>query len=69
LYRAVHRNPQSTLISHWSSLKAADLTARIVIGEHFQAMLEIIDACRRGIPPLILLKGISISEECYPGRN
>ena len=66
LYRAVHRNAQSPLNSHWSSLKAADLTARILIGESFQAVREIIDACRPSVPSLTLLKGISISEECYP---
>jgi hypothetical protein len=66
LYRAVRRNSQSLANSHWSSLKAADLTARIVIGEHFQALQEIGDACRSSLPPLTLLKGISISEQCYP---
>jgi hypothetical protein len=45
--------------------KAADLTARIVMAEHFEAVGEIIDACRRSVPSLTLLKGISISEECY----
>ncbi|HEX6440173.1 MAG TPA: nucleotidyltransferase family protein [Candidatus Binatia bacterium] len=66
LYRAVRRNPQSVASSHWSSLKSADLTARVVIGEHFQALREIGDACRSDLPPLTLLKGISISEQCYP---
>jgi hypothetical protein len=65
LYRAVYQNPQSSISSHWSSLKAADLTARIVMAEHFEAVGEIIDACRRSVPSLTLLKGISISEECY----
>jgi hypothetical protein len=27
LYRAVYQNPQSSISAHWSSLKAADLTA------------------------------------------
>jgi hypothetical protein len=66
MFRAVRRNPQNAANSHWSSLKAADLTARIVIGEHFQAAREIADACRASLPPLTLLKGISISEQCYP---
>jgi hypothetical protein len=66
LYRAARGNAQSVANSHWSSLKAADLTARIVIGEHFQAVREIVDACRSSLPPLTLLKGISISEQCYP---
>ena len=66
LYRAVRRNAQSLASPTWNSLKAADLTARIVIGEHFQAVREIADACRSSLPPLTLLKGISISEQCYP---
>jgi hypothetical protein len=66
LYRAARGNAQSVANSHWSSLKASDLTARIVIGEHFQALREIGDACRSSFPPLTLLKGISISEQCYP---
>jgi hypothetical protein len=66
LYRAARGNAQNVASSHWGSLKAADLTARIVIGEHFQAVREIGDACRSSLPPLTLLKGISISEQCYP---
>ena len=66
LYRAVRQNAQSVASSHWSSLKAADLTARIVIGDHFQAVREIGDAFGSSFPPLTLLKGISISEQCYP---
>jgi hypothetical protein len=66
LYRAVRRNVQSLASPSWGSLRAADLTARIVIGEHFQALREIADACRSSLPPLTLLKGISISEQCYP---
>ena len=42
---------QSLANSHWSSLKAADLTARIVIGERLQAVQEIGDACRSSLPP------------------
>lgn len=33
---------------------------------HFEAVGEIIDACGRSVRSLTLLKGISISEECYP---
>ena len=66
LYRAVYQNSKSSVSSQWNSLKAADLTARIVMAEHLEAVGEIIDACARCLPPLTLLKGISISEECYP---
>jgi Uncharacterised nucleotidyltransferase len=66
LYRVVRQNAQSSVNCHWASVKAADLTARIVMGEHFEAVGEIVDSCRPSLPPLTLLKGISISEECYP---
>jgi hypothetical protein len=66
LYRAVRRNARSLANSQWTWLKTADLTARIVIGEHFQAVREVAAACQSSIPPLTLLKGTSISEECYP---
>jgi len=51
---------------HWSSLKAADLTARMIAGEHLDAMREIIDASAGCVPRLTLLKGISVAAECYP---
>jgi hypothetical protein len=66
LYRAVRRNARSLANSQGTWLKTADLTARIVIGEHFQAVREVAAACQSSIPPLTLLKGTSISEECYP---
>jgi len=65
-YRAVKENQENVGCRHWYSLKAADLTARVVIGDQLEAMVEIVDACRGQVPSLILLKGISIAEECYP---
>ena len=65
-YRAVKDNPNNSASPHWPALKAADLTARVVMGDHLEAMIEILDACRGQIPPITLLKGISIAEECYP---
>src|ERR687897_3778 len=65
-YRAVKDNPNNSASPHWSALKAADLTARVVVGDHLEAMVEIVDACRGQLPPITLLKGISIAEECYP---
>ncbi|MGH7847157.1 MAG: nucleotidyltransferase family protein [Candidatus Binatia bacterium] len=65
-FRAVKERPDNSAFPYWGSLKAADLTARIVAGDQVEAMGEIIDACRRNAPPLTLLKGISVSEEWYP---
>jgi hypothetical protein len=64
-YRAVKDNPNNLACPHWYALKAADLTARVVTGDHLEAMGEILDACRGQVLPLTLLKGISIAEECY----
>ncbi|MGE5305798.1 MAG: nucleotidyltransferase family protein [Alphaproteobacteria bacterium] len=66
LYRAAKDNSDNSSSGYWSDLKAADLTARVVMAEHLEAMAEIIDACRGKVPPLALLKGISIAEEYYP---
>lgn len=65
-FRAVKGNPGNATSSHWPFLKAADLTARVISADLSDAMAEILDArCGREFR-LTLLKGISISEECYP---
>jgi hypothetical protein len=66
LFRALENANNDSASTAWRSLKAADLTARILMGIQFEAMREIIDGCCRRIPPLILIKGISIGEELYP---
>jgi hypothetical protein len=65
-YRAARDNAQNSNPGYWCDLKAADLTARVVTAEHLEATGEIIDACRGKVPPLALLKGISIADEYYP---
>jgi hypothetical protein len=65
-YRAVKDDPNNSACPAWYALKAADLTARVVVGDHLDAMEEILDACRGQVPPITLLKGVSIAEECYP---
>jgi len=47
-------------------LQGADLTARMLTAEHLDAMCEIVDACEGRVPPLTLLKGISICRQYYP---
>jgi hypothetical protein len=42
------------------------MTARCIADEHREAVTEIIDAARRCLPQLILLKGISVADEIYP---
>jgi Uncharacterised nucleotidyltransferase len=49
----------------WPLLQSADLTARVVGAEQFDALAEIIDCCDFPVP-VTLLKGISIAHQCYP---
>jgi len=65
-FRAVKDNPGNATSSHWPLLKAADLTARVISADLSDAMAEILDARRGREFHLTLLKGISLSEECYP---
>jgi len=59
-------DPDAQRSTLWSQLKAAELTARIISAEMTDAMKEIIDACEGYVPPLTLLKGISICDQYYP---
>jgi hypothetical protein len=53
----------------WPLIQAADLTARVIASEKMDAMDEIIHACQPHVPPLTLLKGISICDQHYPERH
>ena len=59
-------DPDAQRSTLWSQLRAADLTARMISAEMTDAMKEIIDACEGHVPPLTLLKGISICDQYYP---
>ena len=65
-FRAVKGRTQNAASPHWKSLQASDLTARVLMGSHFEAMAEIIDLCQEQRAPVILLKGISVAAQCYP---
>jgi hypothetical protein len=47
-------------------LLSAELTARVRHGTRVEAALDVLDICSAVGAPAILLKGISISEQCYP---
>jgi hypothetical protein len=66
LFRAIENGNNDSTSAAWRSLKAADLTVRILTGNQLEAMRQIIGACCGRVPPLILIKGISIGEELYP---
>jgi Uncharacterised nucleotidyltransferase len=65
-YRAIKENPEHSASPQWHALRAADLTARLLVGNQLEAMEEIVDGCAGRVPPLTLLKGISIGEQYYP---
>ena len=65
-FHAAKQNPENLISAHWSSLKAADLTARMIAADHADALREIIDAAEGYVSGLTLLKGISLASEYYP---
>jgi hypothetical protein len=53
----------------WPLVQGTDLAARLLTAEQFAAMGEILEACRGRVPPLTLLKGISIGDQYYPAPH
>jgi hypothetical protein len=66
LFQATQADPQAAASPFWPLLRGADLTAQVLAAEHFEAMSEILDACKGNVHTVVLLKGISISEQYYP---
>lgn len=66
LARATEHDPEAMTSPLRPLLEGATLTARLLTALHVDAMVEIIDACRGRVPPLVLLKGISMCEQHYP---
>jgi hypothetical protein len=66
LVRATADDPDTARSRLWPLLQGANLTARLLSALQMDAMAEIIDACRGEVPPLVLLKGISMCEHDYP---
>jgi Uncharacterised nucleotidyltransferase len=66
LLRAVADDPGAAALPLWPLVHGANLTARVIAEEQIDAMAEILDACRDSVPPLVLLKGISICDQYYP---
>jgi hypothetical protein len=68
-FHACEKGAENPLSPHWNPLKAADLTARVIAGDHADALGEIIDAAGGRIGPITLLKGISVADEYYPEHH
>ncbi len=69
LCHTTRADPYAALAPSWPLLRSADLTARMLSADQIDAMREIIEACKGYIPPLTLLKGISIGEQYYPAPH
>jgi hypothetical protein len=66
LRRCTSGDPAVASSPLWDVVQAADLTARVVVGEQVAAMEEIVEACAADAGPLTLLKGISLCDRYYP---
>ena len=66
LFRSTKAHPQATSAPLWPLIRGADLTARMLTSERYDAMCEILDVCAERVPPLLLLKGMSICDQYYP---
>ena len=66
LWHTTHAAPETAAAPLWPLVQGTDLAARLLTAEQCAAMGEILAACRGRVPPLTLLKGISIGEQYYP---
>jgi Uncharacterised nucleotidyltransferase len=66
LWHTTHAAPGASASPFWPLVQGTHLAARVLTADQFGAMEEILEACRGHVPPLTLLKGISISEQYYP---
>jgi putative nucleotidyltransferase-like protein len=69
LWYTTHTAPGASASPLWPLIEGTHLAARLVTAEQFAAMEEIVEACRGRVPPLTLLKGISIAEQYYPAPH
>ena len=66
LRRCTAEDPRAAESPAWPFVQSADLTARFLADEKLDAMEEIVGHVERHVPPLTLLKGISLCEQHYP---
>jgi Uncharacterised nucleotidyltransferase len=69
LFQVTQGDPRAPASPCWPLLRAAELTARVLTAEHFEAMSEILEASTGHIAPVVLLKGISVAEQYYPAPH
>ena len=66
LWHTTYAAPETAASPLWPLVRGTDRAAHLLTAEQFDAMGEILRACCGRMPPLTLLKGISISEQYYP---
>lgn len=66
LWHTTHTAAETAASPLWPLVQGTYVAACLLTAEQFAAMEEILQACRGRVPPLTLLKGISISEQYYP---
>ncbi|MGH8058492.1 MAG: nucleotidyltransferase domain-containing protein, partial [Candidatus Entotheonellia bacterium] len=69
LYHTAKADPAMASLPVWPLLRSADLLARLLTGEQLDAMREILEACAGVVPPVTLLKGISVCTQYYPAPH
>ena len=69
LWYTTHAAAETVASPHWPLVHGTHLAARLLTAEQFAAMEELLEACRNRVPPLTLLKGISIGEQYYPAPH
>jgi hypothetical protein len=69
LHGLVRADSPLTRSRMWPLLQGSALAARVESADQLEAAAEILDACRGGLPPLGLLKGISLCEREYPSPH
>jgi Uncharacterised nucleotidyltransferase len=69
LWSTTHAAAGAAASPLWPLVRGTDVAARLLTAEQFAAMEEILEACRDRVPPLTLLKGISIGEQYYPAPH
>jgi Uncharacterised nucleotidyltransferase len=69
LWYTTHAAPETVASPLWPLVQGTHLAARLLTAEQCAAMEELLEACHDRVPPLTLLKGISIGEQYYPAPH
>lgn len=68
MFRVIETDLDAPATPGWANLEAADLTARVLAAHQTAALLDVVDACRHHQVPIVVLKGMAVSE-AYPSPH